>query len=170
MSKFGLLVLLAALCCGIHATPAAAKVFDQGDDILLQTSLWTTHYRPDEDHTNNQRLLSVELQKHNQWAFGLALFRNSFNQPSEYLFVGYRWMLPKTRELAYFKLTGGILHGYTGEHDESVPFNYGGFSPAILPHFGVKYKRFQSELVFFGTAGVMLSVGVNFPIGSGKQD
>lgn len=156
---------LLALVLAIAPLASHAGVFDEGDIVLLQTSLWTMHYRPDDDHTNNQRLLDVELNKASGWIFGFAYFRNSFDQPSQYLFAGKRWTLPKTRELAYFKLTGGLLHGYKGEHQDAIPFNNLGVAPAILPSFGVQYKRFNSEIMLFGTAGLMLTVGVNFPIG-----
>ena len=158
-----LLILLLAPCW------TQAGIFDEGDAIYLQTSLWTVHFNPNEDHTNNQRLINVELDKASGWVFGLALFRNSFDQPSEYLYAGYQWTLPKTRQLAYFKLSGGLLHGYTGEHQDAIPFNSTGIAPAILPSFGVKYKRFQSEILLFGTAGMMLTVGVNFPRGASDK-
>lgn len=160
MAKYALLLILALAPLG-----ARAGIFDEGDAIFVQTSLWTMHFNPSEDHTNNQRMIGVELNKVSGWIFGLAIFRNSFDQPSEYLYAGYQWTLPKTRQLAYFKLSGGLLHGYTGEHQDAIPFNSTGIAPAILPTFGVKYKRFQSELILFGTAGMMLTVGVNFPRG-----
>ena len=168
MTMRGFLLSFLALSLGFLAPCSSAKVFDAGDSIYVQTSLWTVHFNPDEDHSNNQRLINVELEKANHWVFGFALFQNSFDQPSQYVYGGYLWTLPKTRELAYFKLTGGILHGYTGEHEDAVPYNYRGFSPGILPSLWVKYKRIQSEIVLFGTAGLMWTLGVNFPLGSKK--
>ena len=160
-----LLLALAALSPGI----LWADIFEKGDSILVQTSLYTLHFDPDEDHTNNQRLLAVELDKASRWVFGFAAFRNSFDQPSQYLYAGYSWVIPKTRDMTYFKITGGLLHGYKGEHQDAIPFNSSGIAPAILPSFGFKYRWFSSELMIFGTAGMMLSAGVNFPIG-GKTD
>ena len=147
------------------SNPSAAGFIGEGDSLYLQTSLFSIHFKPADDHNNNQHLINLEYTKASGWLFGLALFSNSFGQSSQFLYGGYNWTLPKTRELAYFKLTGGLLHGYTGEHEDAVPFNDLGISPAILPSLGVKYKRFQSELVLFGTAGMMLTVGVNFPLG-----
>ncbi len=161
MAKYALLFALA-----LAPLESRAGVFNEGDAIFLQTSLWTMHFSPSDDHTNNQRLINVELDKASGWIFGFAYFANSFDQPSQYLYAGYSWTLPKTRELAYFKLSGGLLHGYKGEHKDAIPYNSAGIAPAILPSFGVKYKRFQSEVTLFGTAGMMLSIGVNFPIGA----
>ena len=163
--------LRSLLCPVVLALPmvltqhALAAFLKEGDELYLQTSLYTVHFDPAEDHNNHQRLLNAELVKASGWIIGLALFQNSFGQPSQYLYGGYHWTLPRTRELSYFKLTGGLLHGYKGEHQDAVPFNEYGVSPAILPSLGVKYKRFQSELTLFGTSGVMWSVGVNFPLG-----
>jgi hypothetical protein len=159
------------LLIGLTLLPllSRAALFDDGDAIFVQTSIWTLHFSPDEDHSNNQRLLNVELDKASGWAFGIAAFRNSFDQPSQYLYAGYIWDVPKTRDLAYFKLTGGLLHGYKGEHQDAVPYNSRGVSPAILPIIGIKYKRVQSELTLFGTAGMMFSVGVNFPLGESAK-
>lgn len=163
MHRYLLVILLALAPLAVNA-----GVFEKGDAIFLQTSLWTVHFRPSEDHINNQRLLNAELDKASGWVFGFAYFHNSFNQASQYLYAGHSWTIPKTREWAYFKLTGGLLHGYKGEHQDAIPFNNSGIAPAILPSIGVKYKRFQSELMLFGTAGMMLSLGFNFPIGGSK--
>jgi hypothetical protein len=161
----GLLYFFILASSPVITQHALAAIIDEGDELYLQTSLYTAHFKPSEDHNNHQRLLNAELVKASGWIFGLALFHNSFDQPSQYLYAGYHWTLPRTRELAYFKLTGGLLHGYKGEHEDAVPFNDLGVSPAILPSLGVKYKRLQSELTLFGTAGIMWSVGVNFPLG-----
>lgn len=163
MGKYILGVVLALASLTSHG-----EVFEEGDYFLVQTSLYSAHFNPSEDHNNNQRLINVEFNKASGWNFGLGLFHNSFDQPSQYLYVGHNWTIPKTRELAYFKLTGGLLHGYKGEHQDAIPFNNYGVAPAILPSIGVKYKRFQSELMLFGTAGMMISVGVNFPIRRSK--
>lgn len=160
MGKYILAAVLALLPLTSHG-----KLLQEGDYILLQTSLWSMHFRPKDDHNNNQRLVDAEYNMASGWLFGLAFFDNSFGQPSQYLYGGYNWTIPKTRELAYFKLTGGLLHGYKGEHQDAIPFNNAGIAPAILPSFGVKYKRFVSELMIFGTAGMMISVGFTIPLG-----
>jgi hypothetical protein len=156
---------LLLLILSLAPLTAFAEIFADGDSIQVQTSLYTEHFDPDEDHVNNQKLLAVELDKASGWLFGLAAFDNSFGQPSQYLYAGYNWTIPKTRELLYFKLTGGLLHGYKGEHEDAIPFNNYGVAPAILPSLGIKYKWVSSELMIFGTAGMMVSIGLNFPLG-----
>lgn len=145
-----------------------AGVLEEGDYFVLQTSLWSTHFDAEDHHNNHQRLASFELNKASRWNYGLAFFRNSFDQPSQYLYAGYKWALPGARDTAYFKLTGGLIHGYKGEHQDAIPFNSLGVAPALLPSIGARYKRINAELMLFGTAGMMLSFGVNFPVG-GKQ-
>ena len=145
-----------------------ADLFEPGDSILLQTNLWTTHFDQKDDHSDDQQLINIELDKASGWVFGFASFRNSFDQPSQYLYLGHSWTISKTADLAYFKLTGGLLHGYKDPHENAIPYNDYGTAPAILPSFGIKYKRFQTELMLFGAAGLMVTVGVNFP--SGDQE
>ena len=58
MAKYVLLLILA-----LAPLWARAGIFDEGDAILVQTSLWTVHFSPDEDHSNNQRLIGVELDR-----------------------------------------------------------------------------------------------------------
>jgi len=41
--------------------------------------------------------------------------------------------------------------------------NSSGFAPAILPSVGYCYNRICSELVLFGAAGAMLTLGVTLP-------
>ena len=34
-------------------------IFTDGDELLLQTSLWTKHYNPEPDHNNHQKRESI---------------------------------------------------------------------------------------------------------------
>jgi len=77
----------------------------------IQTSLYTKHWDSDPDHTNHQKLIGPELVFENNYLVGLAIFRNSFDQPSQFLYIGKTWRLFRT-EWLYFKLVGGLLHGY----------------------------------------------------------
>ena len=61
------------------------------------------------------------------------------------------------------KVAAGILHGYTGEFQNKIPLNSSGVAPAIVPSVGYCINRFCSELVVFGTAGVLVTVGVTVP-------
>ncbi|WP_302140355.1 hypothetical protein [Halomonas alkalicola] len=131
--------------------------------VLVQTSLYTDHFSPDPEHTNNQRLIGVELHNPDLWFTGAARFKNSFNQDSIYLYVGRElpmWESGDTRIRA--KLSAGALHGYRGEYRDKIPFNRYEIAPAILPTLGVSWKRLEADLIVFGAAGLMMSAGVRF--------
>jgi hypothetical protein len=127
----------------------------------FQTSLYTHHWDPDPEHVSNSKLLGIEFETTKRWIYGFAYFDNSFGQPSQYLYAGYSWPLFKT-DWAYFKLTGGALHGYKEPYEDKVPLNGLGVSPAVVPAFGFKYKRVLTEIQILGTAAVTWTVGFNF--------
>ena len=140
------------------------------DRIYLQTSLATVHFSPNPDHDNTQRLMNLEWRfqdrpKYGQWLAGFSAFDNSFGQNSQYLYGG--WLArpfdgPGWQPM-YFKITAGVLHGYKGEYQNKIPFNSSGYAPAVVPSIGYCINRFCSELVLFGTAGAMLTLGVTLP-------
>jgi hypothetical protein len=175
------------LCCGLPAILAieavhASGVLVPGDRLLLQTSVWTRHYDPEPDHTNNQDLINIEWQappdarfdwQHDgaavrrmpwlaevRWLAGGAAFRNSFGQRSAYVYGGGRYDLAQRGHTrVYAKVTAGLMHGYRGEYRDKIPFNRFGVAPAVLPALGVEYRRMNLEMIPFGAAGVMLNLG-----------
>ncbi len=131
--------------------------------VLVQTSLYTDHFSSDPNHTNNQQLIGLELHNPDLWFTGFARFKNSFNQDSHYLYVGREfpvWESADTRIRA--KLTAGALHGYRGEYRDKIPFNRYEVAPGILPTVGVSWKRLETDLMVFGTAGLMVTAGYRF--------
>lgn len=127
----------------------------------VATSLYTKHWDPDPEHVNNSNLLGIEFETTNRWIYGFAYFDNSFGQPSQYLFAGYSWPL-FSRDWAYFKLTGGLLHGYKEPYEDKIPLNELGIAPAIVPAFGLRYKRVYTELQILGTAAITVTAGFSF--------
>nr|WP_240618414.1 hypothetical protein [Halomonas heilongjiangensis] len=132
--------------------------------VLVQTSLYTHHHSPDPEHTNQQDLVSVELHNPQRWLTGAAWFKNSFDQDSLYLYVGREFPFWKPAESVTFraKLTAGALHGYRGEYRDKIPFNRYEIAPAALPSVGVQWGRVESDLILFGTAGLLVTAGVRF--------
>ena len=127
----------------------------------FRTSLYTKHWDPDPEHVNNSKLLNIELEEKSGWIYGFAHFDNSFGQPSQYLYAGRSWQLFSTN-WAYFKLTGGLLHGYKEPYEDKIPLNGLGVAPAIIPTFGVKYKRVHTELQILGAAAITVTAGFSF--------
>jgi hypothetical protein len=163
----GFLCAFAALAPGAEAPPrseAVAPPEPYKSRWLIQTSLFTDHFDTEQQHTNNQRLIGVEWWAADNWILGAASFRNSFDQPSQYVYMGKLWRPLDSYPLVHLKLTWGILHGYKGQYKDKVPFNSdNGIAPLLLPSIGLSGKRFTTDLVLFGTAGALLTIGVLVP-------
>ncbi|MBT8048183.1 MAG: sn-glycerol-3-phosphate transporter [Xanthomonadales bacterium] len=127
----------------------------------IQTSLYTKHWDPDPDHTNKQKLIGPELVFENDYLVGLAVFRNSFDQPSQMIYIGKTWPLFRS-DYFYFKLIGGLLHGYKEPFEDKIPLNGLGVAPAILPALGFRYKRVIIEAQIAGTAALTITGGLRF--------
>ena len=127
----------------------------------LQTSLYTRHWSPEPDHNNDQRLVALEAQFHNRWLAGVNAFRNSYDQSSQMIYIGKRWNLFNSDEV-YFKLMGGLVHGYKGQYKDKTPMNGLGIAPVVLPAFGYRYRRLGVVARFAGVAAVVISGGVTF--------
>ena len=127
----------------------------------FQISLYTKHLDPEPDHENNSKVLNLEFETTTKWIYGFAHFDNSFGQPSQYLYAGRSWPLFK-KDWVYFKLTGGLLHGYKEPYEDKIPLNGLGVAPAIVPSFGLKYKRVHTELQILGAAAITVTAGFSF--------
>lgn len=127
---------------------------------LLQTSVFTAHYEPEPDHNNRQQLVGLEYTRSDDWLLGGAGFLNSFSQKSACVYTGRRFGLGDGPLFA--KLTGGLLHGYRGEHKDKIPLNRLGIAPAVIPSVGLQGEVLSSELVFLGAAAIMVNLGIQF--------
>jgi hypothetical protein len=135
---------------------------EEGSRWLLQTSLYTHHFSYNPQHNDHQRLINLEYQRPDRWVFGFASFQSSFDQPSQYAYLGMLWRPFESEPLVHVKLTGGLIHGYKDEYQDKIPLNGAGIAPAIVPSIGLSGKHVSGEVVLFGTAGVMATLGVLF--------
>lgn len=136
------------LLCLLVMGPAHGKgIFTEGDELLVQTSLWTKHYHPEPDHNNHQKLLNLEYYFNDEvkffvdpqqtgwrddirWLAGGATFKNSYDQQTLYLYGGGRYDFDLSENTkAYAKLTAGLLYGYRGEYKDKIPLNNLGRCP-----------------------------------------
>lgn len=165
-AKAMVLGLSSALGC---ATPVEA-FHDSGiacaefSHVSIATSLYTRHFSPDPAHHNDQRLIDITAHASDGWMLGASRFRNSFDQASFYLYGGKTFGVwaPTEQLNAHINLTAGLLHGYRGEYRDKIPFNRYEIAPAILPSVGLSWGPFDTDLVIFGAAGVMLKAGLRF--------
>lgn len=133
------------------------------DRFFLATSVYTKHFYFDPAHNNQQHLIQGEWNMTEQWLAGAALFENSFGQPTQYVYGGYRFRPLEELQPLYLKVTAGLVHGYTGQYQNKIPFNNSGIAPVIIPSVGYCLSRFCSELVIFGAAGALVTFGVTIP-------
>ena len=158
-----ILILLASPCLAQEQADEELSVQASGwsiDRWYIFTSVYTKHFEPDPDHVNHQKLLGIEAQMKNNWAFGFASFDNSFGQRSEYLYAGYIWPFFGSQHW-YLKVTGGLLYGYKEPYEDKIPLNGLGVAPAILPTLGFRHKFFVAEVSLAGIAAVHVTEGIS---------
>ena len=131
-------------------------------DHLMFSAGTYIHYDPDDDHAGNRLFFSLEAVKANDWFYGLALFNNSFDQFSQYLYGGKSWNFHGRMEGFHAKVTAGLIHGYKGEFRDKIPNNGSGIAPAIIPGIGYKRGRFGGDIYILGISGLLFTAGMDF--------
>jgi hypothetical protein len=140
------------------------------DRVYVYTSIFTQHVSPEEEHVNDQNMFGVEFRMTNKWMYGFTKFNNSFGQESQYLYTGYKWGILKSARYRdsyqYFKLTGGLLHGYKDEYEDKIPLNGLGVAPAIIPTYGYQNKKLNlfTEVSLGGASVVVVTLGYLFEV------
>lgn len=147
---------------------AAASPWDapepwRSDRFYVETSLYTRHFNSDPAHVDTQKLIRFEWNVSEQWLLGASAFDNSFGQPSQYVYGGYRWRPFDKLQPFYVKISAGLVHGYKDEFRDKIPMNHSGVAPVIVPSLGYCFNRLCSEVVIFGTAGLLVTIGVTTP-------
>jgi hypothetical protein len=127
----------------------------------VQFSLYTRHWDPSPEHNDHQRMITLEARLRDQWLAGLSLFDNSFDQPTQLVYVGRTWPLFGSPHF-YLKLIGGLIHGYKEPYEDKIPFNGLGVAPAIVPSLGYRHRRVLVEVHFAGFAAMTVTAGVSF--------
>ena len=149
----------------VYGTTAPAEESASDNDRLsLVFGPYVYHYNNDSSHNDEPWLTGLEWHPRGSWVdFGAVYFRNSFNQDSVYAYAGKRWFIPDDREGIYLKLSGGPLYGYRGQYEDKVPFNHNGLAWAIIPGIGYQYRAVDAQLVFLGSAALVVTFGFDFP-------
>ncbi len=157
------LVLLGplALCAEEQAQKQEEKHWYNYDHLYLQGGTYM-HYRSGGDKTGTRIFAALEAVKSNNYLYGLALFNNSFNQFSQYLYAGKSFFPPGSQDGFHAKITAGLIHGYRGEFKERIPFNDLGIGPAIIPGIGYKKGNFSGHVIVLGDSALLFTVGVSF--------
>jgi hypothetical protein len=121
-----------SLMVGLMVACFAGSSLAQGPVLRLQWSPYTQHFKYDSEHSDVV-MVGLEREYPNAQLDGLALFSNSFGQPSVYL---YPWgrvhhSIGGIAPLS-FKWTAGLLYGYKPPYENKVPYTHDGFAPAAV--------------------------------------
>ena len=133
------------------------------DRFYFETSLYTRHFSNDPAHVDKQKLILGEWNITEQWLVGASFFDNSFGQPTQYVYGGWRYRPFATLQPFYVKVSAGLTHGYKDQYRDKIPFNHSGIAPIVIPSIGYCFSRVCSELVLFGGAGMLVTLGVTIP-------
>lgn len=155
---------------GTAPAPASGRNADtwlrDGDRIYVGFSPYTEHFRNNPEYAKHTYLVDLGIQSNYDrvWGsdatlFGLAVFKNSYGQPSQYIYWGQQWDI---KPWLYAKVTAGLLHGYKGKYKNNIPFNGAGVAPAIIPSVGLRYGNFRVEGIVLGFSALMFNVGYTF--------
>jgi hypothetical protein len=148
-----------ASACAQAAPPAEPSGDDDpaGAFWRIYASPLTVHFSHNPEHKN---VYSLGLERHHAGGFlvGAAAFRNSFGQPSAYVYAGRRFDAPVASvPQMFFQLSAGVLYGYKAPYEHKVPLNQNGISPGVVGAVGWTFTPAASaQLNILGDSGVML--------------
>jgi len=162
MSGFVATSTLFGASATVCASPGDVLFTPGADKLQLQLASYT-HYKSSDDYEGPPIYGGVEVLKANNWFYGVGLFNNSYSQFSQYLYVGRRFDLYRVNDdmTLHLKLSGGALHGYHDEHEDSLPVTIGDIGPVIIPSVGMHFGRWTFDLVFLVDEALMFNLGFN---------
>ena len=90
------------------------------------------------------------------FVWGGVWFRNSFGQPSAYLYAGRRFDDLTQYKPFFVQVTGGLLYGYKPPFQDKVPLNHDGYSPGAVLSTGWQFTpTVSAQLNFLGNSAIM---------------
>jgi len=122
-------------------------------------SPWTQHYI-DSPEYKAVWALGLERETSDHTLYGLALFSNSYGQPSAYAYYGRVYSkVDGWPESLYLKLTAGVIYGYVKPYEEKMLVSYQGFAPVIVPGIGWQLDpNWSVQTDILGTVALMFSL------------
>ena len=161
------------------APGAVSAVSNSGPQSNSIFSGWTLGYAPYTYHFSEAKkkhefepdvkhsyvwLVQAEKQLTDRSLAGLALFSNSFGQASQYVYYGWRFAPLRSAPNVFFKLTGGVLHGYKKPFHKKIPLNTSsGWAFTIIPAAGYNFtKHIGAQVNILGTSALMFQVNYSF--------
>lgn len=132
-------------------------------------SPFTVHYsdakqendwEPEKQKHSYVWLLQAEKALEGRSLAGLAVFSNSFGQPTQYAYYGWRFQPFDALPGLYTKLTAGIIHGYKFPYDKKIPLNHrNGWGLTAIPAVGYQITpEWSTQVNVLGSAGLMFQI------------
>ncbi len=151
-----LVILILTSSVFVYAESGEIGLPEIKDKVLIQTSILTHHYERSDEH-KNVYMIGYESESKNGELQGITFFRNSFGQPTLYIYPwGEKIDGIFSNKNIYLKYSYGLLYGYKGKYEDKVPLNKNGFSPAFIPAIGYDEGHYQIQVNALGTAGLMI--------------
>ena len=156
-------LIVAQLALPAMAAPQFVEDWASGTELRWQFSPLTYHFSQDPEH---KPVVMVGLEREHPDASidGLALFTNSFGQPTAYWYPwGHSYKDIFGVAGLSIKWTAGLLYGYRAPYESKVPLNFRGLSPAAIPALVYEIKPgYSAQVNFLGTAGLMFQFSMPF--------
>lgn len=128
---------------------------DEPNHWRIALSPYTRHWRYSAEH-RHVWAIAIERVRSDGWLAGASFFRNSFGQPSNYVYVGRKHEGMLGVAPLFVAWSGGLMYGYTGKYQSKVPLNFGGYSPGFLLSAGWQFdRRLSTQINLLGDAAVM---------------
>ena len=165
-----------ALLCVLSSTVCAAEAGSQGDVGSSALSGWTFGYAPYTYHFSDAKkehdyepddekhkyvwLINAEKQLDERQVAGFAYFSNSFGQPSQYAYYGWQFRPVSAAPQLFFKITGGVIHGYKYPYHKKIPLNNkNGWGLTAIPAMGWNFDdHWGAQLNLLGKSALMFQL------------
>ena len=164
-----LLFALGTACAMSAGAPAMAQTStsmgtsaEQGVIWRLGMSPYTYHWSRDPDH-RDVYMIGLERQNADKVVWGASYFRNSFGQPSGYLYGGKRYDSIFSFDKLFAQWTVGLLYGYKPPYDHKVPLNHNGYSPGAVLSLGWQFTpTYSAQVNVLGNSALMFQFSADF--------
>lgn len=129
----------------------------------LLFSFYTKHYRQNiKNYYNHQYLTALEKNLSKHQLLGAMVFKNSYRQPCQAAFWGYK-IYPLRFYPISLKFRFGLCHGYKGAYKHNVRLNHLGIFPFIVPSLWMPLpKSLTFDTAFFYNSGFISLLGYQF--------
>jgi hypothetical protein len=155
--------------CLVTALSLVAPAAVYADGVQEVKSNWYfqaggyMHYDDDEEYEGPPWFVGVEYQKSRNRVIGLSVFNNSFGQFTQYAYLGKTFHPSQKYPDFRIKLTGGVVHGYTGDHHKIMPIRWGdSWGLGIVPGIGYQWDALGVDVAVLSASGLLFLVGYEF--------